>query len=287
MLRNVNLSEGGKFFPTDFVIIVKGAFIMPLMKGGIPMKNLLILLLAFILTAPAVMAEEVILSPDLLALQRANQSLMDKYGHTHETLGLFHVSLQCYGEQYLITYRSNGSVPGILTGEYIAIVLDEDIHVIWTHDNADAALWQSGELTSPAWGVKQLTAYLDEHPYTRADFCTPYESAALASAESAAIGGSVPFNELTPEDRAAADEACLLARKAVQIMYGLPDDVVTRLDWPVDMTTVAHCPDGHTKWHIMLQDNVADILDPITYYVTLNGDTGEILRVIHASGGVG
>lgn len=251
------------------------------------MKKLLILLLALVLATPAAMAEEVALSPDVLALQRANQALMDKHGHTHETLGLFNVSLQCYGEQYLITYRSNGSIPDILTGEYIAIVQDEDIHVIWTHDNADAALWQSGELTSPAWGVKQLTAYLDEHPYTRADFCDPYESAALAFAESAALDDSIPFNEPTHEDRPAADEASVLARKAVQIMYGLPDEVVNRLDWPVDMTTVAHYPDGHTEWYIMLQDNHPDVLDPIVYYVTLNGDTGELLRVIHSSGGVG
>ena len=267
--------------------MVKGTFIMPFVKGGIPMKKLLLLLLALVLAAPATMAAEITLSPDVLALQRANRVLMDKYGHTHETLGLFHVSLQCYGEQHLITYRSNGSIPDTLTGEYLAIVLDEDIHVIWTHDNADAALWQSGDLNSPAWGVKQLTAYLDAHPYTRADFCDPYESAALASAESAALDGSVPFNELTHEDRPAADEASVLARKAVQIMYGLPDDVVTRLDWPVDMTTVAHYPDGHIEWHVMLQDNAPDVLDPITYYVTLNGDTGEILRVSHSSGGVG
>lgn len=250
------------------------------------MKKILSLLLIVMLFLPAAMAEAVTLAPDMLALQRANSAMAEKYGHTHETLGLFEVSLIQGGEQYLITYTSGGSVPEILTGKYYALVTGEEVHVVWTHDGADAALWQSGELASPAWGVKQLTVYLNEHPYTRSTFCDPYEAAAL-SEQAKTITGAVPFNEITRDDRSAADAASELARKAVQAMYGLSDEVIARLDWPVDMTTVAHYSDGHTEWLIMLQDNLPDVLDPITYYVLLNADTGEILRITHSSGGVG
>lgn len=249
------------------------------------MKKILTLLLTAMLILPAAMAEEVTLAPDMLALQRANRAMTEKYGHTHETLGLFEVGLIQGGEQYLITYTSGGSVPEALTGKYYALVTGEEVHVVWTHDGVDAALWQSGELASPAWGVKQLTVYLDEHPYTRSTFCDPYEAAALSELEKT-VTGAVPFNEVTRDDRSAAEAASKLARKAVQVMYGLSDEVVARLHWPADMTSVAHDPDGHTEWLIVLQDN-ADVLDPVTYYVTLNGDTGEILRITHFSGGVG
>lgn len=250
------------------------------------MKKLLILLLALMLTAPAVIAEEVTLSLDVLALQRANQALMDKYGHTHETLGMFDVQLDRYGEQYLITYRSNGSVPELLTGKYTALVSPEDVHVLWTHDDVDASLWQSGELTSPAWGVKQLTIWLDESPLTRYHFCDPYENALLA-AQAEQVSASITVEEVTRDNRSAAEVASQLSRKAVQAMYNLPEEAINRLHWFIDLTELTRYPDGHNEWRIVLQDDVLDVLDPITYYVTIDADTMEILLVTYFVGGVG
>ena len=251
------------------------------------MKRIITILLMLALFAPASPAEEITLSPDMLSLQLANQAMINQYGHTHETLGLFNVSLQHHGTYDLIIYRSNGSVPEVLTGYYIALVNSETLQLLWSYDNADTALWQSDDLNSPAWGVKQLTAYLAESPLTRSTFCNPYEEAALSAAEKAALGNATAFNELTISDRTAANAASGMARQAVQTMYGLSDEVIARLDWPVDMTSVAHYPDGHTEWFIMLQDNIPDVLDPITYYVTLNSDTGEILHISYFSGGIG
>ena len=250
------------------------------------MKRFLSLILIVMMFLSAAAEEEISLSPDVQALQQVHRTMMEKYGHTHETLGLFDVHMEHYGSQVLITYTSSGSVPEVLTGKYFAVIAGETVKILWTYDGLDASLWQSGELTSPAWGVKQLTAYLDEHPYTRHTFCEPYEEAVCAGQQEIS-GGSVAFNEITRENRSAAEGASGLARRALQIVYGLSDEVVARLHWFVDLSTVAQYPDGHKEWNIMLQDNVPDVLDPITYYVTLNGDTGEILHVIHASGGVG
>ena len=250
------------------------------------MKKLLSLLLVLAMLLPSAMAEEIILAPDMLSLQQANQAMISQYGHTHETLGLFNVSLQRHGAHDLIIYRSNGSVPEVLTGDYIALVSSETLQLLWSYDNVDAALWQSGDLNSPAWGVKQLTAYLAESPLTRASFCTPYEEAAPTT-QPDIPGGTLSVSEVNKDNRDAAEAASVLARKAVQAMYGLEDEVITRLDWHIDMTTATLHPDGHTEWFIMLQDNIPDVLDPITYYVTLNSATREILYISYFSGGIG
>lgn len=244
---------------------------------------LLTLLLLFSCTA---LAEEPAFSPEADALRKGYVALMDKYGHTHETLGLFEPRITLYGSTALITYTiGDGNVSDRLAGEYFVLITGDSAQAFWSHDGADADLWQSGDLNSPAWGVKQLTAYLDESPMTRWDFCAPYEESHYATAlnEEYAVNPSDPVNKDT---RASAEAAAAQALVALQHMYDLSDEVTDRLDWYADMSNIHHYRDGHSEWFLMLQDN-ADVLDPIRYFVTLDADTHQIIRITHSSGGIG
>lgn len=242
------------------------------------MKKMLILLLAIMLAIPTVLAEQPAFSPESEALRKGYAALMDKYGHTHETLGLFEPHTTLYGPTALITYTiGDGNVSEDLAGTYFVLVTSDGVQAFWSHDGADADLWQSGDLNSPAWGVKQLTAYLDESPMTRSDFCASY-------AEAHHTG--VQIEPVNDSNRASAEAAVARARIALQHMYGLSDEVVERLDWYKDMSIVSHYPESRSEWFLMLQDN-ADVLDPISYYVTLDADTYQIIRITHRSGGVG
>lgn len=229
--------------------------------------------------------DALVFSEDVLLMQTANSALIDRYGLTRATLGLFQQELSRCGETAIVTYASSGSIPDSLAGQYFVIITGDSVQPLWTHDAVDPALWQSGELTSPAWGVKQLTAYLDAHPYERADFCTPYvrEFSSFDWDPLLAAGGS--FQDVCTENRAEAGAARDLAIAAVKAMYGLSDEETAKLSWLIDMCRLYHYPDGHGEWEIMLQDD--DVLDPISYYVTLDEDTGLILKVILSSGGVG
>ena len=214
------------------------------------------------------------------------EALTDKYGHTHVTLGLFDPHVTLCGETALIRYTiSDGHVSAALAGEYFVLITPESAQAFWSHDGADAALWQSGDLNSPAWGAKQLEAYLAEHPYTRADFCVPYEEAHYTTALNGEFAAD-PTDPVNKDNRESAEAAAAQARAALQVMYDLPADVVTGLDWELDLSTQINYRDGHSEWHLMLQDNT-DVLDPITYYVTLDAESHEILRITHFSGGVG
>lgn len=249
------------------------------------MTKLLTLLLALMLAAPAALAEEIAFSPAAEALRKGYNALADKYGHTHETLGLFQPHIIFHGEAALIRYTvGDGNVAESLAGVYVVLVTGDDVQAFWSHDGVDAALWQSGDLNSPAWGVKQLTAYLDESPMTRVDFCEPY-----AQAQAAAINQEYAADALEAvnrDNRASAEAAAAQARVALQLMYGLSSEVAQRLAWYKDMSNLCHYRDGHSTWFLMLQDN-ADVLDPISYYVTLDADTHQVIRITHSSGGIG
>lgn len=249
------------------------------------MKKLLILLFALMLTIPAALAEEVTFSPEAEALRKGCNALKEKYGHTHETLGLFQPHINIYGTMSFIRYTlGDGNVGESLAGEYFVLITGDDVQAFWSHDGVEAELWQSGDLNSPAWGVKQLTAYLDESPMTRANFGESY-----AQAQAEAINQQYAADALeavNQENRASAEAAAAQARVALQQMYGLSDEVVQRLDWYRDMSNLCRYRDGHSTWFLMLQDN-ADVLDPISYYVTLDADTHEVVRITHSSGGIG
>lgn len=251
------------------------------MKRIIPL--ILALLLIFSCTA---LAEEPAFSPEVEALYKANTALMDKYGHTHATLGLFAPKVHLYGNTALITYAINdGNVSDRLAGEYFVLITEDTAHAFWSHDDADASLWQSGDLTSPAWGVKQLTAYLDESPMTRFDFCDSYASAHYPTALNSEYAAT-PIEPVSKDNRASAEQAVAQAHLALQRMYGLSDEITARLDWYADMSYAIHYRDGRSEWFLMLQDN-ADVLDPISYTITLDTKTHQVMRIRHASGGVG
>ena len=251
------------------------------------MKRIIPLILALLqIFSCTALAEEPVFSPEVEALYKANAALMDKYGHTHATLGLFAPKVHLYGETALVTYAINdGNVSAQLAGEYFVLNTEDIAHAFWSHDDADAALWQSGDLNSPAWGVKQLTAYLDESPMTRFDFCEPYASAHHPSALNSEYAAA-PIEPVSKDNRAAAEQAAAQARIALQRMYGLSDEIAARLDWYADMSYAIHYRDGHSEWFLMLQDN-ADVLDPISYTVTLDAKTHQVMKIRHASGGVG
>lgn len=247
------------------------------------MKKMLILLLALMLAVPAALAEEIAFSPAAEALRKGYNALMDKYGHTHETLGLFQPHISFHGEAALIRYTvGDGNVAESLAGVYVVLVAGDSVQAFWSHDGANTEMWQSGDLNSPAWGVKQLTAYLDESPMTRVDFCEPYAQTAVLNQEYT----DDSMEAVTRDNRASAEAAVTQARIALQQMYGLSDEVIQRLSWYKDMSNLFHYRDGHSTWFLMLQDN-ADVLDPISYYVTLDADTHEIIRITHSSGGIG
>ena len=91
-------------------------------------RRLIFILTALLLAALPACAEErpaPVLSEDVLLMQRANNALIDRYALTLPTLGLFDAELNRCGDDAIVTYVSNGSVDGSLSGKYFVLLSGE------------------------------------------------------------------------------------------------------------------------------------------------------------------
>lgn len=128
--------------------------------GGIKVKKKLttgfVLAMVLVLLSVTAFAATVLTrSPEASAILRARQVLIKEYQFTNETLGCF--SPVATGENGVWTVVFHGTMyhPSLL-GDYTVILDGDASTATWTHDDADKALLDSGEMTSPAWGQKQI-----------------------------------------------------------------------------------------------------------------------------------
>ena len=258
------------------------------------MKKLFALLLVLCLALPA-FAEDTpiyfrkpaqttpVMQAEVAALQTAHATLMDTYGLTLAALGLFDTWVDVCGDTAIVTYRG-GAVPESLTGAYFVIVTPDGTQAMWTHDGTDVP-WQSGELTSPVWGMPQLQQYLDATPGERYDVILPYFPAELNSLyEFEAAGGS--YQDVNSENHADADTARGLAAAAVLTVFPLTEAQSAQLASYGGDTRLVCYPDGHGEWEVMLHLEDGSTAE-VSFYVTVHAESWEILDIEVISGGIG
>ena len=130
-------------------------------KGEPKMKKRLSagLILAVVLTLAAVSALAVYAltrSPEAEAIYQARQAVMDAYGLTAETMGLFHAEHEETDGGWRETFRALTNVDPERAGVYTVEKTADGMTAAWSHDGLDPALWRGGDLTAPAYGQEQL-----------------------------------------------------------------------------------------------------------------------------------
>ena len=130
-------------------------------KGEPKMKKRLSagLILAVVLTLAAVSALAVYAltrSPEAEAIYQARQAVMDAYGLTAETMGLFHAEHEETDGGWRVTFRALTNVDPERAGVYTVEKTADGMTAAWSHDGLDPALWRGGDLTAPAYGQEQL-----------------------------------------------------------------------------------------------------------------------------------
>lgn len=249
------------------------------------MRRLIPLLLALLLFAlPALAEDGPVFTEDALLLQRANRALEARYGLTPAMLGLFDAELTHYGNVCAVRYLPRSRPHPRLTGEYLVLIDGDAVQAMWTHDSVDPALWQSGALTSPAWGAPQLLAYLTAGSFDREYFDEPYYTA-LPVDRAAFPGDGFQGLEYRTGDLTEQEIAvpAALGRAAVQEMYSLPDDAAAEMRLVnVVLYTSA---DGYAVWGVHFYHDTEP--DEINYTVRIDAETSEILTVAVITGGIG
>ena len=270
-------------------------------QSSVPMPRklslALVLAILSLLVATAALAVALInYSPRVSAENLARQTLMDKYGLTRETLGLFRVSAEERDGETVVTFLdipSGRTDVNPLTGVYTVTVRRGRATATWSHDDADRALWMSGDLASPVWGQPQLEVYLlrtyEAWPYIM-DAMGPNESVSLPdeyrwySREHEYYTGR---DWLWPIDAQEGDltqeQARALALEAVRDSFSMTEEDFTRFAY--HETDLWRQEDGRRIWMVSMWAQPGGV--DMSFSVRLDARTGEVLALDVETGGNG
>lgn len=240
------------------------------------MKKLLILLLAFMLAAPAVMAEAPVYTQEMLAQRIAIAAIKVKYGLTTDMIGLFYPEITVAEGKTRVAFYPSSILPVDRIGVYEVILTDGSIYWSWTHDGEVPRSWQSNDMFSEHWGARQLQACLDLPGIWRFFVDENQETY-----NPPARLDSVNFTVGTRKDAAMqSSKAIDLANAAVADMYGLTVYEVEALDHNHELELLL-LEDGTKLWRVTLSSATR------CFSVFINDATGEVFDVIFSTGGNG
>lgn len=257
------------------------------------------LILAVALTLAAVSALAVYAltrSPEAEAKYQARQAVMDAYGLTAETMGLFHAEHEETDDGWRVTFRALANIDPGRAGVYTVEKTADGRTAAWSHDGLDPALWRGEDLTAPAYGQEQLLYALNEGQ----------EEALALARESAAFGpmqtppAPAPVNEDAsvwmdvrevepgPEDMSLA-EAKEIMRAAAQEELGLSGAGAAAVGAAEDFDEVGarlvEDNAGRRMWEFAVEVDLGDT--HISGGAFVDARTGEIVLFDYESGGNG
>lgn len=274
-------------------------------RGGTTMKRKLTMSLALalamvMLASVAVAAVVLTYSPGASVLKQARDAVVDKYGLTYETLGLFNHSMELMGDKSVVTFQCYllDAQGENLTGEYtVTIPEGGEASVVWTYDDVDPAIWESGDMDAPVWGQLQLERYLKERAtgedvdYFVAvdDGSVTYEvgvtpvPTVLPHAETEIV--EVVISQIKPgPDDLTRDEAIALAGAALMDSFALTEEQIAMTDFFIcELEQIGEYATRTWRIHAGYSQGEIDM----GMYVLIDAATGEIIDIDLTTGGNG
>lgn len=273
-----------------------------LKKEEKPMKKKLslsfaLVMAAMLLAVGALAATGLMRTPEADAVTQARQALMDKYGLTVETLGIFHEDYVETDGGWQVTFRPtmdfDENMDEDIIGVYTVAKAADGLTASWSFDSVDPATYADGSLTAAVWGQEQLRKALhegkDELRQLGQQSRGEAEANQLSAAEQAEAvdGASVWMTgtvEVSPEEgdmpMAQAKE---IMRAAVQAELALTDEQAAQLgaaeDYDEAGVQMVQSADGLRMWEFQVDFD----LDGTHYSggVFIDAQTGEVVRVAY------
>lgn len=240
-------------------------------KRKISTSILIVALVIVLLTATALAAFSLYRSSESEAISRAREVLSEAYDLTPPTLGLFITTASRNGDAWEVTFRADNSdgIDAERMGNYVVTLRDgKEPTVDWTHSDVDTSLWLGGGLEAPVWGQEQMLEALVQ------------KRNATVTREMANAGISNENTASEPIDMTAEQQAAMLAA-ANQAMMDKYDFTDTTLALFTAQTIVSETSDDRHIDIIYTPDyakHMAMYEKMGRYYITLNADSGEVVK---------
>ncbi len=163
-----------------------------------------------LLAATAFAVVELVFSRDYTVERTAREAVMEKYGLTDRTMGMFIPYIKETDDGWTVTFT-----PSIIrkSGTYtVTVPKSGETEAAWTHDGVNRAEWEGGDLSAEIWGQRQIEAYMD----ARAGLATGKDAQWKDQWE---LDFDVNADNRTLAQRAADDEALEKAMPEGQTLY--------------------------------------------------------------------
>lgn len=263
--------------------------------GGRPRRKLsaaMVMTLVVVLLAATALAVTLLFSAQYDATRTARQAVMDKYGLTQDTLGLFGASETQEGDTWTVRFTPI-MYDGEAMGSYdVTVKGGKASEVSWSNDGKAVPTFQEAGFTGEAWGQSQLVELLAMYrshqaaqsnidwnhgaELTLEDFAERDKALAEASQQGLEVGvmHMVPTeNDIQPE------EAVELAKKAVAEKYGVFIDLLADLEVQIDF--LKYSDDEEPVYRISMgsgEQRPGEYIFHVDYYVALFSPSGTVQR---------
>ena len=233
-------------------------------------------------------------APEADAVTRARQALMQEYGLTMETLGVFDAVYTETESGWKITFESSMGLSPKRLGVYTVEKSGDTVTASWTHDNVDPAEWADGDLFAPVWGQPQLIKALGAEREAAYRISTGERDGPVETPIPTDMTGASVWNHTTREVEPAADdmdieEAKVLAQAALAAEFGLTAEQAaipfSIEDYNYHASQLVVDGDGTRMWELAFNM----VLNGTEYNgaVFINSQTGEVEAIEYATLGNG
>ena len=166
------------------------------------------------------------------------QAVMDEYGLTDEMLDLFTYTEVDDNTDIVATFTMTYAHSDKLGVYTVRRTAEGTLDASWNHDDADAALLDSGNLASPAWGTKQLERILPLYRKQATNWTSVLNVCELSLEERAALDAPMldiqdagMMIHIAPDQNdLSVEQAEKIARIAITDKYGVPADELSAHD---------------------------------------------------------
>lgn len=244
------------------------------------LSTVLVAALIILLLAATALAVTLNRSNENMAVRSAQEALMEKYGITHETIGLFVPTAEYKEGAWHISFRSVKYNDEAMGTYHVTIPAGKAPEASWSHDGTTVD-FENADLTSPVWGAKQLemALHLDQAYAIKRNEERMGQSLEEKAAydemlrEYGDMGMAV--NILPEADDIQEDEAIALAKSLAEEKYGLTQEALSTYETNVDFRL--HVWNGERLYDIRLMGEQPDEADrPNAITVRFFSPSGEV-----------
>ena len=242
----------------------------------IPTRTLVLAIILMTMIISTALALGITFSIRYQIQRQAAEAVKSTYDLTDEMLDLFTYKRENTEKGWIASFEANAIHQKELGFYTVEKEADGTLSVTWSHDNADQELVASGELTSPAWGAKQLARIIPFYRQHMDRWKNVQKMDDLSLEEKAALDAPLMevqeigllINIVPEKDDISVEMAKEIAMKAVTEKYGVSEEALAKKK--IDISFYLYGGTDRREYRISMDD-----LDS-SYVINISSPDGNV-----------